>query len=205
MNHFITHPAMKMDLNNIEIQLALYCAPVITGLKVSNLLILKTGYLPSFKGIMDKSKLSYYMLRETDCRTILLLYNECLLKTYLKQEEIMVFLKDRGYRLLDLNDILSFFKRRYEVYHTGKGEFPHELGLILGYPLEDVEGFVKYRGKYSLYTGYWKVYGHLPLKRHLFSEYDSAKDRVIKLLEDGLTMSEIMNGFGVWYPVDQVK
>ena len=35
-----------------------------------------------------------------------------------------------------------------------KGAFPHEIGLLLGYPVEDVLGFIRYQGKNYLYTGY---------------------------------------------------
>lgn len=39
MSREIFELVREMDLKNIEIQLALQCAPLITGLKVSNLLI----------------------------------------------------------------------------------------------------------------------------------------------------------------------
>ena len=38
------------------------------------------------------------------------------------------------------------------------GEFPHEIGLFLGYPAEDVLGFIE-RRESSTYTGCWRVYG----------------------------------------------
>ena len=38
------------------------------------------------------------------------------------------------------------------------GEFPHEIGVFLDYPLADVVGFIQNRGKNSTFTGYWKSY-----------------------------------------------
>ena len=38
------------------------------------------------------------------------------------------------------------------------GEFPHEIGLFLGYPAEDVLGFIEHRAG-STCTGCWRVYG----------------------------------------------
>ena len=35
-------------------------------------------------------------------------------------------------------------------------EFPHEIGLFLGYPPEDVEGFIQ-EPNGQKYTGIWKV------------------------------------------------
>jgi len=37
-------------------------------------------------------------------------------------------------------------------------DFPHEIGLFLGYPLGDVKGFIENAGKNSKCTGCWKVY-----------------------------------------------
>ena len=41
----------------------------------------------------------------------------------------------------------------------GKRGFPHEIGLVLGYPPVDVEGFIKKEGRDFLYSGYWKYMG----------------------------------------------
>ena len=38
------------------------------------------------------------------------------------------------------------------------GEFPHEVGLFLGYPPEDVEGFIENKACSCKLTGYRKVY-----------------------------------------------
>lgn len=38
-------------------------------------------------------------------------------------------------------------------------EFPHEIGVFLGYPLEDVVGFIRNRGRNYTCCGYWKAYG----------------------------------------------
>ena len=37
--------------------------------------------------------------------------------------------------------------RRYEKYAEGNGMFPHEMGVLLGYPTEDVLGLLKTRVK----------------------------------------------------------
>ena len=38
-------------------------------------------------------------------------------------------------------------------------EFPHEIGLFLGYPLEDVKGFIENSAEGYKCVGCWKVYG----------------------------------------------
>ncbi len=41
----------------------------------------------------------------------------------------------------------SSISERYRAHMEGKGDFPHEIGLLLGYPPEDVIGFIENRGQ----------------------------------------------------------
>jgi len=59
--------------------------------------------------------------------------------------------------------------------------FPHELGLLLGYPPKDVTGFILNNGKHYLLNGYWKVY-HNPVQAlKTFGNYDKAGEKMLKL------------------------
>ena len=50
-------------------------------------------------------------------------------------------------------------------------DFPHEIGLFLGYPLEDVVGFIQNRGRNYTCCGQWKVYGDPDTARKRFEDY----------------------------------
>ena len=50
------------------------------------------------------------------------------------------------------------------------GSFPHEIGLFLGYPPEDVQGFMNDPSNCK-YTGFWKVYENTDAARALFAQY----------------------------------
>lgn len=63
--------------------------------------------------------------------------------------------------------ILHLMKRLNE-----DGAFPHEVGLFLGYPPVDVQGFIENNAKNSKYVGYWKVYGDEQAARKRFELYD---------------------------------
>ena len=69
-----------------------------------------------------------------------------------------------GYQDDTMGKILYAFRQRYEGYLLRNQEFPHEMGLLLGYPVEDVEGFILNEGENCLYIGYWKVYENLSEK-----------------------------------------
>ena len=56
------------------------------------------------------------------------------------------------------------------------GDFPHEIGLFLGYPPEDVRGFIENRAAESKCVGHWKVYGDEEAAKKLFAKYDKCTD-----------------------------
>ena len=93
------------------------------------------------------------------------------------------------------------WNRHYSFYQEDiaaiwkKGEFPHEIGLFLGYPVEDVKGFIKNRGKNCLYSGYWKVYGKMAEKAKLFERFDYVRELMVLLVYHGAELSEIIDIF----------
>ena len=179
--------------SNLETKLVHQCTPLIVGRKVANLLIIENMHVASFKKLIKKTPLSYLVLRGTKRRTTIFLYNKSKLMSYVAEKEVSVFLLSRGYESLEIDELLSSFQIRYIAYRTGFQEFPHEMGLLLGYPLEDVEGFINNKGKNSLYTGYWKVYQHLPEKILLFSEYARARELLMKQIASGVALVDIIN------------
>ena len=50
-------------------------------------------------------------------------------------------------------------------------DFPHEVGLFLGYPPRDVEGFIRERARCAKCVGAWKVYGDEEAARKTFALY----------------------------------
>ena len=55
MSTEILEIVQQMDLHNAETQLALQCAPLIAGVKISNLLIVSTGMEDAVKQCLRKS------------------------------------------------------------------------------------------------------------------------------------------------------
>lgn len=182
-----------MDLENIETQLALQCAPLITGLKVSNLLIIPKGNEEVVKRILNRTGISFYRLIQTRTKTTFLLFRRNELEEFLSDENVKNVFMKAGYKSLQIGKILRTFSLRYEAYMQGDKSFPHEMGLLLGYPVEDVVGFVENNGKNFLYSGYWKVYENQKAKVKLFDKFKVAEETLIHLLSNGLSMSDIID------------
>lgn len=182
-----------MDLKSIETQIALQCAPLISGLKVSNLLIISAEDEALVRVILRRSGISFFRLLRTGEKVTFLLFRKNPLEAYLKQQEVESMLAEAGYAELSLGNILSTFQKRYAHYMSAGGRFPHEMGLLLGYPAEDVKGFVENEGKNFLYSGYWKVYADVEEKRRLFQKFENAKETVIQLLSYGVGIQDILD------------
>lgn len=182
-----------MRADDVELQLALQCAPLITGLKVSNLLTISPEAFPQVEKIIGGSVLSMYPLLETEEKMAILLYRKERLEKYLEMSQVQKLLQEAGYTSCQLEGILPVFCKRYETYAERGKPFPHELGLLLGYPPEDVEGFIRHQGRNSLCTGYWKVYADKEGKQRLFEKYEYARENLIQLLHFGLKMTEIID------------
>lgn len=180
------------NTKTLEMQLALQCAPVISGLKVSNLFITQKKYKSTVRQMLQKTDLSCCELLEVGQRITLLVYRHDALTSYLAQTEVMHFLKQMGYENDSLTQQLQTFRTRYQKYMTNKRMFPHEMGLFLGYPIEDVKGFIENNGENSLYTGYWKVYSDMQAKITLFQKFELARDTLVHLVLSDIGMADII-------------
>lgn len=91
------------------------------------------------------------------------------------------FLGREGYRPGDTEALLAQLADRL----CCDGAFPHEIGVFLGYPLEDVEGFIRHRGRNYTYCGYWKAYGDPARAQQCFARYKKCEQIYKRLFEGG--------------------
>ena len=71
------------------------------------------------------------------------------------------------------------------------GDFPHEIGLFLGYPPEDVAGFVRHRGKGCKCVGYWKVYGDEAAARRQFAAFKACTANYCRRRAKGASLARL--------------
>lgn len=70
-------------------------------------------------------------------------------------------------------------------------DFPHEIGLFLGYPVEDVLGFLENKGKNYSYCGHWKVYSDVERAKKLFAQYDRCRNTLCRKICDGCSITHL--------------
>ena len=70
-------------------------------------------------------------------------------------------------------------------------EFPHEIGLFLGYPPEDVKGFIENHALHSKCTGCWKVYGDQEEAERIFARYKNCTDCYLRNWQRGTSLEKL--------------
>ena len=182
----------KMDKKELKTQLALQCAPLLTGIKLSNLLTVSKNCVEDVEDLFRDTDITVHTLYQTENRATMLLFREKELLAYLNREEVRQTMLLFGYQTLRLIDIFEKLCARYQKYMKDHLSFPHELGLLLGYPVEDVLGFIRNEGRNYLYCGYWKVYGDVDAARITFDRYNQAKEDAIRLISSGMEIHELL-------------
>jgi hypothetical protein len=182
----------SLNQEDIKTQLALHCSPVLTGLKISNLFIVFNEYEKMVYEIFKKSPISISVIWRSKEKTTFLLYNKNRVEEYLENEDVKKLMISFGYKKPELYSILVELRGRYTNYKEKGEEFPHELGILLGYPVEDVAGFIENKGKNFLYTGYWKVYGNVRETKNIFYMFNQARENVVRMLMNGASIQNIL-------------
>lgn len=72
-----------------------------------------------------------------------------------------------------------------------KAGFPHEVGFFLGYPYDDVMGFIEHEGRDYLCCGCWKVYAEKERAMACFKRYRRCTQAYVALLEMGASISDL--------------
>lgn len=180
----------------VEQLLARNCSPVLAGIKPANLVSADREKLPQdmeqilmrYEQDFSARGICFRVLCRCDRRVLILVYSQRQLQQAQQQPEVASFLQKCGY---DLHMPLQERVQRLGDKIRQSGEFPHEIGLFLGYPLEDVEGFIRHKGQNFLYSGCWKVYHDVERKQQMFARYLKCRDAVCHQLQMGRSISRL--------------
>ena len=179
-------PAARMGF-----RVAAQCGPVLKGVKISNLIRVHPGEGQEICRRLRGSGIvcvSLYQDREME---VLFLYRYVQLQQHLRQPAVWQFLRKYGYEVWEVASVLERLRSRYYQYAAWGREFPHELGVLLEYPVEDVEGFIRNRGENCLLSRYWKVYGNRQQAERTFRLYDAAREQALREIMNGLPLYQV--------------
>lgn len=185
-----------MDNTTLEHYLAHYCAATLLGEKSASLVSLpreectRIGLqLREYNRQLGPKGLVFTLLCACRRRLLLLVYRPAMLERELAAPQAAAMLEQLGY---PMEENLRAKLNRLQARFAEDGGFPHEIGLFLGYPPEDVLAFVATGGAGCKLCGYWKVYHNVEAARACFARYDACRDRLCRAIAQGTTISQLL-------------
>lgn len=167
------------------------CAPTLAGVKIGNLFcvensdgILLCNVLARWNASLNPKGVYARVLAEKNGRQYIYVYRKNGLIDLCKSQEVRSFLKGFGYLKFDVDSMLNFFQTRM----TNNFCFPHEVGIFLGYPLNDVRDFIAYGGKNYKQIGCWKIYNDVSSSMKIFEVYKKCQKIFSAMFERGTSL-----------------
>lgn len=136
--------------------------------------------------VKRKLNINFFELKKNENSIVVLFYNDEMLESSIKDKRNIKFLKRFGYNdCVNVYECLCLLSRRYQSM------CPHEIGVFLGYPIEDVIAFIDCPNVKCKLIGYWKVYYNEERAKAIFNNYDLIKQNITELILKGYKPTEI--------------
>ena len=187
-----------------EQELIEHCSPTLASIKAASLFTYTYKSLKElhvrvtyWNSKMKRKGITFDILSENVGvnKALIYVYRRADLEKILNRDEIRSFLLNHGY-LIDDNEIVGGvnceniilqLKKKFEKLN----QFPHEIGIFLGYPIGDVRGFIENHGSNCKCTGYWKVYCNEEEATKTFRKYKKCRDIYMNLWISGRSVMQL--------------
>ena len=186
---FMKHVKCLRAEEFIRCTLLCFGAPTITGVKAATLINfrrrdedLRSVWREHADEWLAPLNVQWLLLNEHAQHTnaLVMIYRRELLARALGCDEACCLLAEFGYPLHDVDACLECLRGKF-----GEG-FPHEIGLFLDYPAEDVRGFIENRTAKKLSCPCcWKVYGDVHHAAEKFRQYKQVECEAARLILAG--------------------
>lgn len=175
-------------------ELVAHGAPTLARLKVGSLLNISIQDAQSLhrevealNHMLRPKGVELTILRQCCAKALLYLYRPSQLQRQLQQREIQQFLQSFGYDDFTLSSVLE----KLCGHLASRRDFPHEIGVFLGYPLDDVQAFIANKGRNCLCSGCWKVYHNEPEARRQFAQFRKCRQVYLDCFHQGFPLSKL--------------
>ena len=176
--------------------LATLCAPTLAGLKPASLFRYQPApgqdaadMAAAWHAALAPRGVTVRVLKQCP-RTgavLVYVYRPARVARLLADPRTLDFLAGEGYALGTADALLNQLADRL----CCEGEFPHEIGLFLSYPPEDVRGFIENRAQNFKRAGLWKVYGDEARAEALFRKFKKCTQIYCERWQSGSKMDEL--------------
>lgn len=177
-----------------EEMLVKYGAPTLAGLKTGNLISYPYG---SLRQVTDDLRnlnirlrgkgIRLIPLKYLESRVLVYVYRPSRLKCDFENEETGAILKKFGYPYMYPDKCVALLADKL----NNSADFPHEIGLFLSYPPEDVLGFIENKAEGCKCVGCWKVYGDEGKAMKTFAKYRKCTDVYCEMHRKGAPLEKL--------------
>lgn len=171
-----------------------HCAPTLAGLKTGNLFGYKYeskkelhAHIRALNRLLVPKGLRVIPLQARDGRALIYVYRPSKLQCDLSDDCACSLLRDKGYPCNHPDRCLMHLMQKLK----GSAEFPHEIGLFLGYPPEDVCSFIENGGNGGKCVGCWKVYGDEEEAQRKFARYKKCTELYCRRWAEGKGLQKL--------------
>ena len=178
----------------LDKHLVAHCSPTLAGLKSANIfnysfksIKLLEQQLALLRADLRPKGVSLRVLRRSGKRALIYVYRSARVQKELQRRGVLDFLSNYGYETDRLEHCLQYLSVRISSHL----EFPHEIGLFLGYPLDDVKGFIDNKGRNSRCCGCWKVYCNECEAEKLFARFVKCRSIYWNLFNRGKSVVQL--------------
>ena len=185
---------------NFETVMIEQCAPVLAGLKPAGLFRYETRdcadlarRVRSWNEQLNGKGLRVRVMKgcARTHRFFVYVYREAQLSAVLADKAVQEFLRQEGYQLPAEQEQTGALLNQLSRRLCCQAEFPHEIGVFLGYPLPDVVGFIENRGQNFTCCGCWKSYGEPAAARRRFDQLSKCTAVYLRLFHSGTPITRL--------------
>lgn len=136
---------------------------------------------------------SLAVLYRNDRRVYLMIWRPDMIEAALADADASAILQQEGYAPASADEQVMELRRRLVAYYRrdAGAVFPHEIGLFLGYPPEDVRGFVA--GEEATCVGPWRAYGDADAAQRRFDALERQERRCRRRFARGETLGALFS------------
>ncbi len=170
------------------------CSPTFAGLKTGNLFSVDIKDREKFNAEVREFNRRFACkgirmipVKYSKKHVLIYVYRPKMLKRDFANEEVCRVLKEKGYSYSNADRCVAQLVKHLEQ----DSDFPHEIGLFLGYPVDDVLGFMRSSREGVKYTGVWKVYSNKDAALETFDRYKRCTEIYKKAHNNGVSLDEL--------------
>lgn len=166
--------------------LILHASPTLANLKPASLVCLKGLDEPGedLQRLEERGLSFLHIVSRTGCR-LLLVYRRKKLEQTISTQRAQEILRSGGFSG-DLDCVLDQLRQRFLTQ-----DCPHEVGLFLGYPEEDVAGFIENCGKNAIRSLFWKVYSDVQRAERIAACWAECRTKYLECYANGTDIERL--------------